>query len=101
MRHGLRVGRPTLTLHLLRAADDQSAPARAGLIISKAVGNSVVRHRVARRLRHLLAERLVGLPSGSRLAVRAAPSAAQATSADLARDLDAALSRLTTPRTAA
>ena len=94
MRAGVRAGRPTLTLHLLSATDEPVGPARAGLIISKAVGGSVVRHRVARRLRHLLADRLVGLPAGSRLVVRAAPAAGTATSAELAHDLDAALARL-------
>jgi ribonuclease P protein component len=98
MRSGTRAGRPTLTVHLLTdPAADQPPPARAGLIISKAVGGSVTRHRVARRLRHLLAERVAGLAPGSRLVVRAAPSAATATSAELARDLDAALQRLSTP----
>ena len=65
--------------------------------MSKAVGGSVVRHRVARRLRHLLAVRLPALPSGTRLVVRAAPTAATASSAALGADLDAALSRLVRP----
>jgi ribonuclease P protein component len=98
LRAGLRAGRPTLTVHLLPPPDGATAPACAGLIISKAVGGSVVRHRVARRLRHLLADRLPGLAPGSRLVVRAAPSAGAASSAELGRDLDAALTRLSSPR---
>ena len=73
--------------------DDTVVPV-AGLVVSKAVGGSVVRHRVARRLRHLLATRLPALPAGTRLVVRAAPAAATATSADLGADLDRALARL-------
>jgi ribonuclease P protein component len=61
---------------------------RAGLVVSKAVGGSVVRHRVSRRLRHLLAPRLGELPSGAMLVVRALPAAADATSAELGDDLD-------------
>ena len=69
--------------------------ARAGFVVSKAVGNAVVRNRVRRRLRHLCADRLGALPAGSILVVRALPPAAAADSAQLGRELDAALKRLT------
>ena len=69
----------------------ENAPPRAGLVVSKAVGGSVVRHRTARRLRHLLRDRLDRLPPGARLVVRAAPAAGSAPSSALAADLDAAL----------
>ena len=92
VRRGRRAGRPTLTAHLL--VGTQAAPARAGLVVSKAVGGSVVRHQVSRRLRHVLRAPVAALPDGSLLVVRAAPAAATATSAELAADLDAALSRL-------
>jgi ribonuclease P protein component len=72
------------------AAGAGSAP-RAGLVVSKAVGGSVVRHRVSRRLRHLLAPRLRTLSPGSLLVIRALPPAASASSAELAEDLDSAL----------
>ena len=91
VRRGRRAGRGTLTVHVLLRDDD--APPRAGLVVSKAVGGSVVRHQVSRRLRHLLRPRLAGVSPGTRLVVRAAPSAAAATSARLGTDLDAALSR--------
>jgi ribonuclease P protein component len=69
--------------------------ARAGFVVSKAVGNAVVRNRVRRRLRHLCATRLGSLPPGSILVIRALPPAADADSAVLGRELDAALKRLT------
>jgi ribonuclease P protein component len=94
VRAGRRAGRPLLTVHLDNGGDRESGAATAGLIVSKAVGGSVVRHRVARRLRHLLATRLPALPEGTRLVVRAAPGAATATSAELGADLDRALARL-------
>ena len=61
--------------------------------MSKAVGGSVVRHRVVRRLRHVVRDRLTTLPAGSRLVVRALPPAATATSAELAANLDAGLAK--------
>lgn len=96
IRSGRRAGRPTLTVHLAPPVDGgQDAPARAGLVVSKAVGGSVVRSTVSRRLRHLLRDRLDVLTPGTRLVVRAAPAAATSSSAVLGADLDAALSRLT------
>jgi ribonuclease P protein component len=93
VRRGRRAGRPLLSVHLLVTAD--GAAPRAGLVVSKGVGGSVVRHRVSRRLRHLLRDRVEALPAGARLDVRAAPGAAGATHAALARDLDAALRQVT------
>jgi ribonuclease P protein component len=85
----------------LRSQDVQTAepapvgstdsPTRAGFVVSKAVGNAVVRNQVRRRLRHLMPERLAALPAGSMLVVRAQPTAAGTPSAGLAADLDAAL----------
>ncbi|GAB2979605.1 ribonuclease P protein component [Amycolatopsis acidiphila] len=94
MRRGSRAGRRRLVVHALPARDPSASSSRAGFVVSKAVGNSVVRHRVARRLRHLVAARLGTVPPGSSLVVRALPPAATASSADLGADLDAALKRL-------
>jgi ribonuclease P protein component len=100
VRHGKRASRPLLTVHALLTGPTDSPP-RAGLVVGKAVGGSVVRSRTSRRLRHLLRDRLTALPPGSRVVVRAASLAATAPSAALAADLDAALSRLTSPRSRA
>ena len=100
LRRGSRAGRRRLVVHALTtdpsaAADavqsNSVSAARAGFVVSKAVGNSVVRHRVARRLRHLVGGRLATLPTDSLLVVRALPPAATATSAELGADLDAGL----------
>ncbi|HEU5473130.1 MAG TPA: ribonuclease P protein component [Actinophytocola sp.] len=96
-RQGRRVGGPRIVVHVLLspATGPDPAPAvKAGFVVSKAVGNSVTRHRVTRRLRHAVADRLGTLPSGSALIVRALPLAAAASSAELRQDLDAALRRL-------
>jgi ribonuclease P protein component len=60
-------------------------------VVSKAVGGSVVRHRVTRRLRHVLRDRLDRLPPGTRLVVRALPASATADSASLAAEVDRVL----------
>ena len=86
----MRSGRSRLVVHLHTMEDANTQ--RAGFVVSRAVGGSVVRHRVARRLRHLVAPRLGSLPPGSQLVVRALPPAAAATTTDLAVDLDTALS---------
>ena len=104
VRRGRRASRPLLTVHALLAGPEPVAlpvttAARAGLVVSKAVGGSVVRSTVSRRLRHLLRDRLVGLPAGARVVVRAAPPAGAASSAALSADLDAALTTALRPRT--
>jgi ribonuclease P protein component len=68
-------------------------PARAGFVVSKAVGPAVTRNLVTRRLRHLLRDRLDLLPAGADLVVRALPAAATRPYDELAADLDAALAK--------
>ena len=75
--------------------------ARAGFVVGKAVGNSVVRHRVTRRLRAVVGAELHRLPASADLVVRARPEAAEATSAVLHRDLATGLDRLLGVRTPA
>ncbi|MDR2380999.1 MAG: ribonuclease P protein component [Bifidobacteriaceae bacterium] len=58
-------------------------PWRAGTVVSKAVGNSVERHRVVRRLRAIAAARLPGIDPSLDVVVRALPGAAHATYAQL------------------
>ncbi|MEU9293560.1 ribonuclease P protein component [Streptomyces sp. NPDC012693] len=100
VRRGRRAGRPLLVVHLRSGATNPHAPgesappARAGFVVSKAVGGAVVRNQVKRRLRHLVRDRLSELPPGSLVVVRALPGAGDADHAQLARDLDAALQRL-------
>ena len=95
------MGSETLVVHLLtpnpaveRAAGDRAAAqTRAGFVVGRAVGNSVLRHRVQRRLRHLCRDRLDRLPRGSELVVRALPPAGRATYQELGADLDRCLVR--------
>jgi ribonuclease P protein component len=80
---GRRTGRPSLVLHVRPTGQ----PARAGFVVSKAVGGAVVRNRVKRRLRHLVAGRLAELSAD--VVIRALPLAA-AEPGRLARDFSSA-----------
>jgi ribonuclease P protein component len=94
VRGGQRAGRGGLVVHLDVCSEPAAGPVRAGFVVSKAVGNSVTRNLVARRLRHLVRDRLDSLPAGSRLVVRALPTAAERSFEVLGRDLDDALRRI-------
>ncbi|MEV6770878.1 ribonuclease P protein component [Nocardia sp. NPDC051030] len=104
VRQGRRIGRRDLVVHVL-LHDDQTnteSPSirtggpRFGLIVSKAVGPAVVRHRVARRLRHICASLAVDLPSGADIVIRALPGAADAPSTELERQMRGGLRKLGT-----
>ncbi|NMD46632.1 MAG: ribonuclease P protein component [Propionibacterium sp.] len=70
MRRGVRCGRPSLVLHMLRT---DNPPSRAGFVVSKAIGNAVTRNRVKRQLRHLVVDRLAATPFQLDVVVRALP----------------------------
>lgn len=63
-------------------------PPRVGFVVSRAVGNAVVRNRTKRRLRAVVASRLDGIPAGCDVVVRAQPAAATATFAQLSDALN-------------
>lgn len=90
VRTGARAGRNTLVVHLVTRTDPGPGPA-VGFVVSKGVGNAVVRNRVKRRLRALTAERLRELPSDADLVVRALAPSADADYASLGHDLDGAV----------
>ncbi len=73
---------------------------RFGLIVSKAVGPAVVRHRVARRLRHICAELTADISAEVDIVIRALPGAAGADSDELRRQLRSGLRRLDLPAAA-
>jgi ribonuclease P protein component len=96
VRGGRRAGTGSLVVHVAREVTGEEPP-RMGFVVSKAVGGAVARNRTKRRLR-ALARPLVGqLPAGSRVVVRANPTAASLPTPALERDLRGALARLGLP----
>ena len=66
-------------MHANRTDARAELPPRVGFVVSKAVGNAVVRNRTKRRLRASVATRLAGIPAGLDVVVRANPAAAEVT----------------------
>ena len=63
-------------------------PPRVGFVVSKAVGNAVVRNRTKRVLRALMSARIRQLPDGVDVVVRANADLPGSPHAVLAQDLD-------------
>jgi len=95
VRKGRRAGSRTVVCHWAGAEDSL----RVGFVVSKAVGGSVVRNRVKRRLRHVVREltEASALPPTGLLVVRALPAAADATSVELTDDVRRTSGRATRP----
>jgi len=100
VRRGQRAAARHLVVHLWMPPQPTSAgsPARVGFVVSKAVGPAVVRNRVKRRLRAVVAPGAGSLPADAICVVRALPAAGSASSADLARSWQRALERLAPAR---
>ena len=85
---------PDLIVHVGR--DGGGAP-HVGLIIPKAVGTAVERHRVARRLRHVARTLLGELQESDRIVIRALPSSRDVSSTRLEQQLRRGLRRALQP----
>lgn len=70
-KSGIRVTSQHFVGYLYISPVTNDASAKCGLIISKSVGGSVKRHRVARKVRHAVAPVIGALPTGSLLVIRA------------------------------
>jgi ribonuclease P protein component len=70
-KSGIRVTSQHFVGYLYISPVTNNATAKCGLIISKSVGGSVKRHRVARKVRHAVAPTIAHLPTGSLLVIRA------------------------------
>ena len=80
-RRGQRAAGPHLVTHIV-FTDEPRGP-RFGFIVSKAVGNAVVRNTVRRRLKAICAEALPDVHQGADIVIRALASSAGADFAEL------------------
>ena len=74
-KSGLRLTSSNLVGYLYSPVTDTDLPTKCGLIINKSVGGSVMRHRIARQLRHDLAPLVDTFPTNSLFVVRVLKSA--------------------------
>jgi len=79
---------------LLPGPGSSAEPARVGFVVNKAVGNAVLRNRVHRRLRAVMAAQLPGLPAGSLTVVRALPPSGSSSYEELVADVQGAFQRV-------
>ncbi len=96
VKHGVRAVQPDIVMHARRASDAPGSEAngpRVGLIVAKSVGSAVQRHRVARRLRHVVRGMLGDMDPAAHVVVRALPTSRQASSATLKTQMQTGLQR--------
>ena len=89
---GSRSGSRFVVVHVNSTDARAGQPPRVGLVVSKAVGNAVVRNRTKRVLRALMSSRIAQLPEGIDVVIRAKSDLPGTPTAILAQDLDKLLS---------
>ncbi len=92
VKQGVRAAQPDLVVHARRDTGHPDGP-RVGLVVTKAIGGAVERHRVARQLRHLVYATIAELEPTDRIVIRALPGIRQAKHARLQEEFGAALTR--------
>ncbi|GAA1281560.1 ribonuclease P protein component [Brachybacterium alimentarium] len=93
-RGGVRSARSHVVVHLSLLTQEGDAP-RVGFVVSKRIGNAVVRNRVTRRLREIVRSRFETLPPGSGIVLRALPGIDEQPFAELEADVVGALGAAT------
>ncbi|GAA5145265.1 hypothetical protein GCM10025768_02270 [Microbacterium pseudoresistens] len=93
VRRGRRFGGARVVISVLFTGENR--PARFGFIVSKQVGNAVVRNTVRRRLKDVCLRCLPTLPDGTDVVIRANPAAASAPFSELLSDVHRVLARST------
>ena len=88
---GSRSGSRFVVVHVNSTDARAGQPPRVGLVVSKAVGNAVVRNRTKRVLRALMSSRIDQLPQGVDVVIRARTDLPGTPTAILAQDLDTLL----------
>ncbi|WP_193106308.1 ribonuclease P protein component [Brachybacterium sp. FME24] len=93
-RGGARSARSHVVVHLILLPQEGEAP-RVGFVVSKKIGNAVVRNRVTRRLREIVRPQFDALPPGATIVMRALPGIDEQPFAELEADVVAALDSAT------
>jgi ribonuclease P protein component len=70
-KSGIRATTESFVGYLYIQPAPEDPQSRAGLIVGKSAGGSVQRHRLSRKLRHLITPELSKFPPGSLLVIRA------------------------------
>lgn len=83
-----RSGRAAGPRLVVTASSSSAVDHRVGLVVSKAVGNAVVRNRTKRVLRHRMATLLPTMPDHTDVVIRATPAAGTVGADQLRHDLD-------------
>ena len=91
---GTRAAQPDLVVYRLRSDQTGDPGPRIGLVVSKAVGNAVQRHRVSRQLRHAARAVIGELHPSDRVVIRALPGSRGALTRRLEQELRTALDRI-------
>ena len=94
VRFGARSGNRRLVVHYRAGEPGDRSPALVGVVVpKKQVGRAARRHRIKRRVRALMRERISQVEPGARMVVRGLAGADGATSTELAGDLDRLIER--------
>lgn len=96
LKQGMRVGRRDVVTHVLVPSVPDlvtNGGPRIGLIVGKSVGNSVIRHRVARRLRAASRPLLDICEPTTMVVVRALPGSASCSEPELEQQLFSAVTK--------
>lgn len=92
VRRGRKYGAAHIVSYVVQR--DDTDPVRFGFIVSKAVGNAVVRNRVRRRLKAASYEALGRTHPGTDLVIRALPASADASWTTLRSEIFGVIDRV-------
>lgn len=91
LKSGRRYASRSLILHVLDVPNEEI---RVAFAVSKKVGNSVVRHKVTRKLRQCVAQNRGLIPPGLQIVVRALPESAHLNFARLNEEFVAVIKKI-------
>lgn len=92
LKSGRRYSSDYLVLHIASSP----GPTQCAFAVSKKVGNSVIRHRITRQLRHIVQENQDTIPENCLIVIRALPQAKDASFQELFASMRQALAKVRT-----